>query len=538
MKRALTWTAIAAGILIVAAVALIYFFDANRFRPALESRLQSALHRDVKLGNLSLALLTGSVEANDLEIGEDPAFGKVPFLRAKSIRVGVELKPLIFSRKLNVTGITIEKPEITLLQTSEGKWNYSSLGTNDSAAANPATENTAAGSPGAGLALTVSRLNITDGQLIVGRTTVRWKPLVLQNVNLEVRDFSATSSFPFSLSTKVQGGGDIKLDGKAGPINPTDASMTPVTIKFNLNAVDVAHTGLANYVPDMGGLISLDGNGETNGIILKMNGALKAEKLKLSKTGTPATVPVAFNFDAEHNMRKHSGVLKRGDIRIGKAPAKMTGNYFEQGQDMILRMNLDAPNMPVSDIVAMLAPLGIVLPSGSTLQNGTISAKLAANGPANKLVSDGSISIRDTTLAGFDLGKKMALIQQAAGMQTGSSTVIQNASANIHASPEGIAAKDIQLNVPGMGDLKGGGTISPANALDFKMSVALHTSGAAAVIANRNIPFFVQGTAAEPAFKPDLKGLATEQINAAKGEAATAAGNMIRGLFGNKKPTQ
>jgi AsmA protein len=355
------------------------------------------------------------------------------------------------------------------------------------------------------MALTVSKLRITDGRLTMGRTSGKWKPLILDEVNVEVRDFSPTSSFPFSLSTKVKGGGDIKLDGKAGPINPMDASMTPATIKINVTGLDIATTGLANYAPDMAGLISLDGNGETNGSTLKINGAIKAEKLKLSKTGTPATVPVAFNFDAEHNMRKHSGVLRRGDIRIGKAPASVTGSYYEQAQDMIVKMNLDAPNMAVSEIVAMLAPLGIVLPSGSTLQNGSINAKMSANGPLDKLVMDGSMGVHDTTLTNFDLGKKMALIQQVAGMQTGPSTVIQNASANVHVSPEGIQASDVQLNVPAMGDLKGAGSISPANALDFKMSAALHTSGAASFIANKNIPFFVQGTSAQPVFKPDIK---------------------------------
>jgi AsmA protein len=533
MKRAVKWIAIGAGVLIVAAVALIFLIDVNRFRPTLESSLGEALHRSVKLGNLSLSIFSGSFEANDLEIAEDPSFGKVPFLRAKALRIGVELRPLIFSHQLNVTGITIEKPEITLLQTPAGNWNYSSLGTSTSAPAKPAVKATTAA--GEGLALTVHRLNINDGRLTIGRTSPNWKPLVLDEVNLEVLEFSPTSNFPFSLSTKVKGGGAIKLDGKAGPINATDASMTPATIKINITGVDVAATGLANYVPDMAGLISVQGDGATNGNTLTVNGAIKAEKLKLAKTGTPATVPVEFNFDAEHNMRKHSGVLKRGDVRIGKAPAKITGNYYEQGQDMILKMNLDAPDMPVSDIAAMLAPLGIVLPSGSRLENGTIGAKLAANGPADKLVMDGSIGIHDTTLAGFDLGKNMALIQQVAGMQTGPSTVIQNASANVHVSPEGIAAKDIQLNVPAMGDLRGDGTISPANALDFKMSAALHTTGTAAIIANKNIPFFVSGTSAAPVFKPDLKGMANEQLKAVTGDGAATVGNALKGLFGGKK---
>jgi AsmA protein len=533
MKRLLKWVAIGAGVLILVVVGLAFFIDANRFRPTLESSLSDALHRDVKLGNLSLSILSGSIEANDLEIAEDPSFGKAPFLRAKAVRVGVELKPLVVDHKLNVTGITIDKPEITLLQTPSGSWNYSSLGTEASAPAKP--KSPAVNASAGGLALTVSKLNITDGRLTIGRTAGNWKPLELDEVNLEVLGFSPVSSFPYSLSTKVKGGGAIKLEGKAGPINSTDASLTPVAIKFNVTAVDLAATGLANYAPDMTGLISLQGNGETNGNILKMNGAIKAEKLKLSKTGTPATVPVEFNFDAEHNLRKHSGILKRGDIRIGKAPANVTGTYYEQGKDMILKMNLDAPNMPVSEIVAMLAPLGIVLPSGSTLQNGSVSAKLTANGPADKLVTDGSLGIRDTTLAGFDLGKKMAVIQQMAGMQTGPSTQIQNLSANVHVSSDGIQANDIQLNVPAMGDLKGDGTISPANALDFKMSAALHTTGTASIIANQSIPFFVQGTSAEPIFKPDIKGLANEQLKAHKDEAAAAAGNFIKGLFGGKK---
>jgi hypothetical protein len=58
MKRALKWIAVLIGVLVVAAVALVFLFDANRFRPALEARLKDALHRDVKLGNLSLSLFT------------------------------------------------------------------------------------------------------------------------------------------------------------------------------------------------------------------------------------------------------------------------------------------------------------------------------------------------------------------------------------------------------------------------------------------------------------------------------------------------
>jgi len=147
------------------------------------------------------------------------------------------------------------------------------------------------------------------------------------------------------------------------------------------------------------------------------------------------------------------------------------------------------------------------------------------------LMTTGSIAVRDTTLSGFDLGKKMEVIQSLAGIKTGNSTVVQNASLNVQVSPEGIQAQNIQLNVPAVGDLRGDGSISSANALDFKMSAALHTTGAASIIADKPIPFFVQGTSSDPVFKPDIKGMAKEQVNAVKKEAGNAATNFLKGIL-------
>src|SRR6266436_7215597 len=68
------------------------------FRPKLESELSGALGRQVKVGNLSLSLLSGSVTADNISIADDPAFAKTPFVQAKSLKVGVKLIPLIFSK--------------------------------------------------------------------------------------------------------------------------------------------------------------------------------------------------------------------------------------------------------------------------------------------------------------------------------------------------------------------------------------------------------------------------------------------------------
>src|SRR5277367_5411063 len=128
MKRALKILAVVVVFLVLAVVALPFLIDVNVFRPTIESDLSAALGRQVKVGNLRLSILGGSVAADDLSIADDPAFSKDPFIRAKALGVGVELMPLIFSKELHVTDLTIEEPQVSLLHTAAGKWNFSSLG--------------------------------------------------------------------------------------------------------------------------------------------------------------------------------------------------------------------------------------------------------------------------------------------------------------------------------------------------------------------------------------------------------------------------
>ncbi|MGH7451517.1 MAG: AsmA family protein, partial [bacterium] len=129
MKRKfLVVAATVVAALLIAVIVLPLLFNANQFKPMLESKLAGALGRDVEIGNLSLAVLSGGISIDHVLISDDPAFSRSPFLKAKGVTVGVGLAPLIFSRKLEVHSFTIEQPEVTLLQSPVGTWNFSSLG--------------------------------------------------------------------------------------------------------------------------------------------------------------------------------------------------------------------------------------------------------------------------------------------------------------------------------------------------------------------------------------------------------------------------
>lgn len=530
MKRILKWFGIFLAVVIVVVVSLPFLINVDQFRPTLESELSRALGREVTLGNLQLNILRGAVVADDLSVAEDPAFGKPAFLRAKSLHVGVQIWPFLFSRKLVVTDLTIDQPEIALVQAQSGDWNFSSLGGRSSGASSRAPSS--ARMP---LNLVVQQIDITNGHLSLRRTVGHWKPLVLEQVAIELRNFSADSAFPFSLSAQVHGGGSIKLDGTAGPLNPSDSAMTPVKVNLSADQLDLAATGLNDFAPQIEGLVSLDGQGESAGESMHLSGKLKATRLRLRKTGTPATRPVELDFTVEHSLRKHSGKLEQGDVHLGKASVHLTGSYAEQGESVVLNMKLSGPNMPVQELEAMLPPLGVVLPAGTSLQGGTASANLSSQGPADRLITVGSLSINNTRLAGFDLPKRMASIEKFAGIKASPDTEIETVSANVRVAPEGINAEDMKLVVPAIGNMSGAGTISAANELDFKMSAAVRTSGILGGIADRPIPFTVGGTCSNPIFKPDVKAIVKDEVKGLEGGVGKAASGILKGLLGGQK---
>jgi AsmA protein len=563
MKRALKIVAIVIGVLIVVVLALPFIVNVNNFRPRIESELTTALGRKVSIGNLSLSLWSGSLAADDIAIADDPAFGNAPFIRAKSLGVGVEVMPLIFSKTLHITDLTLTQPQVTLLRARSGRWNFSTLG-NASPQAKQSAPPTSApptaaqkSSPPAESGseqsfqqnLSVGKLSIKDGVVSIGDSDTSAKPRVYKNVNVTVKNFAFTSQFPFTLSADLPGGGTLKLDGTGGPINPSDAAATPLQAKVNVKGLDVAASGFVDPSSGISGVANFDGTVTSDGKQANSSGNATADKLKLSPKGSPAQKTVNLKYATTYDLQKQTGRLTQGDVSVGKAVAKLGGTYDLNGDIASLNMKLNADNMPVDDLETMLPPLGVTLPSGSSLQGGTLSSDLTIVGPVSKLVITGPVKLADTKLHGFDMGSKMSAISALAGIKTGQDTAIQVFSSNVHVAPSGIQTENVNLVVPSIGTLTGAGTVSPENALDYKMTASLNGTGVSALSQfagvgggkGGSIPFFIQGTAANPKFVPDVKGMLGSQLGSKLGSQVPGGQNgqnvvnSITGMFGKKK---
>ncbi len=566
MKTTIKIIGIVVAVLVIVIIAIPFFINVNSFRPEIESRLSSALGRQVKVGNLSLEILSGGVGADQLSIADDPKFSSSPFITAKSLKVGVELMPLIFSKQLNITQLVIDQPDITLLRNQAGVWNFSSLGT-QSASTNQASQPEAKTPPSKPVSkeskapqnnsgtpenLTVARFDVNNGRVSIGSVPTKRKPAVYDKVDITLRNFSFTSSFPVTVSANLPGGGTLKLDGTAGPINSTDTSLTPLNAKIKTTKLDLAQSGVLDPSAGISGIADFDGTLNSDGHTAKADGSLTATGLKVAAKGSPSGRPIVVKYSVEHDLQKQSGRIAQGDVSLGKALAKLTGNYQMQADTTTIHAKLSGQNMPVDELQAVLPAVGVSLPPGSQLKGGTLSMDLDLNGPLDKLVTTGPVKLNNTQLAGFNLGSKLSAISALSGKQTGNDTSIQNLSTTARVAPDGTQLNNISLIIPAVGTLAGSGTISPSNALDFKM-VANLSGGAVTGLTqvaglggrgSGNIPFMVQGTTADPKFMPDVKGMVGSQLKGLLG-GQTQGGQQnknplsgLGGLFGKKKPPQ
>lgn len=528
-RRWLRVAGIAAAVLVLLLVALPFLINVNSFRPKIEAEAGTALGRQVTVGGLSLSILSGSVDAEDIAIGDDPAFSKSPFVTAKSLKVGIELMPLIFSKQIRVTDITLDAPQITLLRTANGKWNFSSIG-------GPSTQKVS-DSAKSGLApptFSVAELNVNHGTLIVGKASSRTKPVVYSDVNISVKNFSFTSQSPFDLTAQLPGSGDVNISGKAGPINAEDAAKTPLAMTIKVHNMNIEAFGIIDPATGIGGLANFDGSLSSDGSRAKAVGLFTGSKLRFSPKGTPAPKTVAIKQTVDLNLDKQLGTISQGDVTIGSAQAHLTGTFQTRGEEELVNLKLNAPSMPVDELEPMLPSMGVVLPSGSQLRGGTLSAELAITGPLDKLVITGPVRLADTRLTNFDLGSKLGALSAFAGKAVSNpETSVQNASLNARVSPEGTKADNIDLNVPAIGVITGAGTVSPSGELAFKMLANLHgglvggmSKVAAAGSGQGGIPFAIEGTTASPKFVPEVGGAVA---GLAKGELTTAAKGHVPG---------
>jgi AsmA protein len=520
----------AVGLLAVSILGLMLFFDGNQFRPQLEQTMGEALGRKVTMGRIAIAPFSGGVAVEGLSVADDAAFSAEPFVTAKAVTVGVNLLPLIFLRSLRVQSIRLENPQVVLLRSASGQWNFSGLG--------GASSTSSSTGLGTAMSVSVQQITIDKGQILV-RIAGR-KERAYDNVNLEVSNLSLTSQFPFRITASTPGGGTVALEGQAGPINASNVANTPFQATADIAHVDVASTGFSDPASGLAGVLDFKGSLASDGPQLTSKGKVHATKVQFVPAGTPTDVPIEVDYESEYTRKPQTGVVK-GDVHIGKAVAHLTGNYSAAGEAIAVRMKLAGENMPAPDLEATLPAIGMRLPAGASLKRGTMDVNLTINGRVDRLVTTGPVHVANMLVAGFDAVARLGALSALgglAGAPKSGDTLIQALDVTIRLSPVGTQATNVNMVIPTIGDLTGSGSISARGELDFAMRAKLANSRFVSEVSRilslrqpaAGIPFRIVGTTANPVFVPDLGRAAGDLI--ASPDAAGKAVGAIEGLFG------
>jgi AsmA protein len=569
MRRSLRVLLVVIVVLVVLVLVAPFLIPVNQFRPTIEEKASAALGRKVEVGNLSLSLFSGSLAADNLSIADDPKFSNSPFLTAKSIRVGVELFPLILHKDLNITNIVIDSPEVTLLRNPGGVWNYSSFGASAAKSqakqeGTPATQQTPQqqGASTNANEFSVQKLELRNGRAVVGSTNSQ-KRSTYDKVDLTASNVSLTTKFPVTLSANLPAGGTLKLDGTAGPLDQENTALTPVNAKLTVNNLDLASTGFVDPSMGLGGLLDLDATIASQNGEAEVSGSGKLTKALLVSGGSPATVPLVVDFKTKYDLRKNHGVLEPSTLKIGNDVAHLSGTYEvpADSEGVVLHVKVEGQNMPAKDLEAFLPAVGIHMPNGASLQAGTLNMNLELSGPTNKLVTSGNVGMFNAKLVGFDLGSKMSAVGSLVGLNTGKDLDIEKMTSDLRVAPTGMEVQHFQGVLPALGTLAGNGTINAKNDLDFKMAATLKSGvggaagavGGAATGAASNavggllgkvtgaagiggaagglmgncknasggsgptIPFQIKGTTKDPKFLPDVGGVAASMLKSQLG---------------------
>jgi hypothetical protein len=242
------------ALILLVAVCLPLFLNADSFRTRIESTLTKSLGRKVSIGKLELSIWSGGLVATNTTVADDPAFSSQPFIQADSVKIGVEILPLILSKQLRIRGFSLLSPKVQLLRAANGTWNYSTIGKSGPSTAQDADTKQAFPD------LTVGHVTVENGRFTVGTQPAAGAPAaaparVYDQVNLEAKSFGFRNSFPFTVSAHLPGDGTVSLKGNAGPINEQDASATPFSGHLEMKHIDPLAAGFVDVSDGIKGLV-------------------------------------------------------------------------------------------------------------------------------------------------------------------------------------------------------------------------------------------------------------------------------------------
>ena len=228
-------------------ISLPFLIDLNKYQDQYKPLIEDALNRKVQIQDIRLTIWPQfGARVAGFTVLDDPAFGSSLFTSLQSLDVGVKLMPLL-GGKVEVEGITLRDPDITIIKNKNGVLNVSTIGR--TGVGLPQTPSRAPlPSPEGPLKilalLAVDRVSIVGGTLTY-RDLSAAEPTeyILQDMTLLLRSVRLGHSPNLHLEMLVQPFNmPVKLDGTFGPLKES-SDIDAINLRLALGKTDFTITG-------------------------------------------------------------------------------------------------------------------------------------------------------------------------------------------------------------------------------------------------------------------------------------------------------
>ncbi len=383
-------------VIVVVALAVFAFLAANvnRYRPRVQAELQKKLDRQVTIGHLGLRLFPLALRADDVTIAEAPNFGSSrPFATAKELYVSVGFFSLITGNP-EVKDLILDQPQIELIHSAAGVWNFSTLG-----------GNTQTGSSNSNSSISLNELKINDGTVGVTDIAANEPRSVYNHIDLKVTDFAPGKKFGVDADVHFPGSGKelLGFKGKVGPLQPGNSSATPLDGHLSLQEVSLAAVNKfasGALPPNTDSTASGDADISSQGPVLSAKGDLKLQNTTLRGSKLDFPINAAYNVTA--NRAQDTIDVKSGKLDLGSTSFNMSGTVNDHPKPAVVDVHLTTSKSSITELAKLAGSLGIAFNPAYQIK-GLVTADITAKGPTTAPQLNGTLSATQLEASGGEI---------------------------------------------------------------------------------------------------------------------------------------
>jgi uncharacterized protein involved in outer membrane biogenesis len=389
MKARYLLIALVVVVLLVGGGLAVLSANVDRFRPKIQSELQTKLNRPVSIGHLGLRIFPLSIRVEGFSIGEDPSYRSAqPFAMASKVYVSAGLFSLITGNP-KVEDVTLDQPQIELIRNAQGKWNFSTLGGSSSSSGSTK--------------FTLDKLQLNDGRVAINDALHQQPRSVYDHIDLKVTDFAEDKRFDLDLGVHLPGAGKelAEFKGEAGPLSPSVRGAVPPVVG-DLSLQEVSLAGVNGFAagtlpPKTDATLSGSTHVDTSGGKVAAKGDLKMTDTIIR--GAKLEYPIEAKYELGADQAFDNIAVKSATVSLGPTTLDVSGSINNAAKPAVLNVEVKTNDSSLTELAKLAGAMGVAFNPEYKI-GGKLTLDVIAKGPETAPQLSGNVLLKNVSASG------------------------------------------------------------------------------------------------------------------------------------------